>query len=80
MSTTRFETQPARAELRRQRWTIKLASRVIAVPEQSLRNAVLGRAAPSPEVRGRLAILLGRDEHELFTPEALAAAAKRVWR
>lgn len=78
MSTTRFSVQPARDELRRQRWTINLASRVTGLHEQTLRNAVLGRAAASPEVRERLSILLGKREAELFTDASIAAADKRA--
>lgn len=78
-----FGPQPARDALRRERYTIAHAARLIDVPENHLRFVLSGKTAPSPEVRERLPKLLNLKLSQLFTSEALASkydASKNVWK
>jgi len=71
MAITRWGEQPARMALRRERYSIPLAARIIGVPETHLRNTVLGCTRPSPVVRRELPKLLGVPLTDLFTDEVL---------
>jgi hypothetical protein len=67
-----FGRQPGLRLALQERWSVAALSRRLDVPENHLRNALVGRTRPSDEVRDRLPALLGRQLRECFTPEALA--------
>ena len=65
--------QPARRELRRQRWTCpQAAAQMDGVDTSQLQRAVAGRTRPTKEIRDQLPKLLGVPLEELFTPDILA--------
>jgi hypothetical protein len=63
--------QPAREELRRQRWTIARAAKEMAVPVSHLHCAVHGTARPSERLREQLPKLLGLPLERLFEPRQI---------
>jgi hypothetical protein len=67
----RADATPAYYLLKQQRRSMGAVAQAINVPYIHLRNVLYGAVVPSPEIRGRLPLLLGVPIEELFDADVL---------
>jgi hypothetical protein len=71
---SRFGLQSGlRAAMERERWTCKLLADQLDVPNFTLYAVIIGRSAPSAQMREELPPILHQPARALFTASALAA-------
>ena len=73
-NNSRFGLQRGlRDAMERERWTCKLLADQLDVPYFALYAVIIGRSAPSAQMREELPAILHQPARALFTPSALAA-------
>jgi hypothetical protein len=73
-NNSRFGLQSGlRNAMERERWTCKRLADRLDVPYFALYAVIIGRSAPSAQMREELPAILHKPARSLFTPRALAA-------
>jgi hypothetical protein len=73
-NNSRFGLQSGlRDAMERERWTCKLLADQLDVPYFALYAVIIGRSAPSAQMREELPAILHQPARALFTPRVLAA-------